>query len=161
MEIAPTPELNSLERGQLGVMIVHGIILAILLIAAAAVPAFATADDTGISPFAVLGSLGLLLLYPALLGPIRRYRAWGYALDEAELRLNHGLWTHVETLVPLRRVQHLDVAQGPIERMFGVTRLVMHTAGTANSAVVLPGLSRATAEAIRDEIRAQIRQEPE
>jgi membrane protein YdbS with pleckstrin-like domain len=64
-------------------------------------------------------------------------------------------------VVPLRRVQHLDVAQGPLERAFGVTRLVLHTAGTMNSQIVLPGLTRATAEGIRDEIRAHIRQEPE
>jgi membrane protein YdbS with pleckstrin-like domain len=71
------------------------------------------------------------------------------------------VWTQIDTTVPLRRVQHLDVAQGPLERLFGVTRLVLHTAGTANSEVVLPGLTRATAEAYRDDIRAHIRQEPE
>ena len=154
-------ELQPLEKGQLGVMLVRGILFALVLLAAASIPAIATSDDTGIPPANILGALALLLLYPSLIGPVRRYRAWGYALDEEELRLSHGLWTHIETLVPLRRVQHLDVAQGPLERGFGVTRLVLHTAGTANSQVVLPGLSRATAEAIRDEILAQIRQEPE
>jgi hypothetical protein len=154
-------DLKPLEKGQLGVMLVRGIVLALLLLAAASIPAFATRDDTGVSPSAILGPLGILLLYPALIGPVRRYRSWGYALDNEELLLRHGLWTHIETVVPLRRVQHLDVAQGPLERLFRVSRLVLHTAGTANSQVVLPGLSRLTAEAIRDEIRAQIRQEPE
>jgi membrane protein YdbS with pleckstrin-like domain len=154
-------ELQPLERGQLGVMLVRGILFALVLLAAAAIPAFASSDETGIAPASILGGLAILLLYPALIGPVRRYRSWGYRLDEEELQLRHGIWTHVETLVPLRRVQHLDVAQGPLERAFGVTRLVLHTAGTANSQVVVPGLSRATAEGIRDEIRAQIRQEPE
>jgi membrane protein YdbS with pleckstrin-like domain len=153
--------LQPLEKGQLGVMLIQSIIFSLVLIAAASIPAFATSDETGIPPGAVLGALALLLVYPALIGPVRRYRAWGYRLDAEELMLRHGLWTHIETSVPLRRVQHLDVAQGPLERGFGVTRLVMHTAGTASSEVVLPGLSRATAEAIRDEIRAQIRSEPE
>jgi hypothetical protein len=153
--------LVPLERGQLGVMLVRGAIFAAILLAAAAIPAFATSDETGISPSAILGALALLLLYPALIGPVRRYRSWGYRLDSEELLLRHGLWTHIETLVPLRRVQHLDVAQGPLERGFRVTRLVLHTAGTINSQIVLPGLSRRTAETIRDEIRAQIRAEPE
>ena len=154
-------ELQRLQRGQLGVMLVRSTLVSLLLVAAAAVPAIATSDKTGIPPGAVLGALALLFIYPALIGPVRRYRAWGYRLDTEELLLRHGLWTHVETTVPLRRVQHLDVAQGPLERLLRVTRLVLHTAGTANSQVVLPGLSRATAEMIRDEIRAQIRQEPE
>jgi hypothetical protein len=154
-------ELQPLEKGQLGVMLVRSLLFAMVLLGAAAIPAFATADKTGISPALPLGGLALLLAYPVLIGPVRRYRAWGYALGGDELRLLHGVWTHLDTVVPLRRVQHLDVAQGPVERAFGVTRLVLHTAGTMNSQVVLPGLARATAESIRDEIRAQIRQEPE
>ena len=39
--------------------------------------------------------------------------------------------------------------------------LGIHTAGTAHSQVVLPGLSRETAEAMRAEIRSHIRQESE
>jgi membrane protein YdbS with pleckstrin-like domain len=154
-------ELQPLERGQLGVMLVRGILFALVLLAAAAIPASATSNETGIAPSVILGGLAVLLAYPAVIGPVRRYRSWGYKLDDEELQLRHGVWTHIETVVPLRRVQHLDVAQGPLERGFGVTRIVLHTAGTANSQVVLPGLSRATAEEIRDEIRAHIRQEPE
>ncbi|HZH06009.1 MAG TPA: PH domain-containing protein [Lautropia sp.] len=154
-------ELQPLERGQLGVMLVRSILIALVLLGAAAIPAFATADETGIAPGLILGGVALLLAYPVLVSPIRRYRSWGYALGDDELRLSHGIWTHLDTVVPLRRVQHLDVAQGPIERTFGVTRLVLHTAGTMNSQIVLPGLSRNSAEGIRDEIRAQIRQEPE
>jgi hypothetical protein len=154
-------KLKPLERGQLGVMLVRSLVVATLLLVAASIPAIATSPRTGISPATFLVPLVLLLIYPVLVGPFRRFRAWGYGLGADELRLTHGLWTHIDTVVPLRRVQHLDVAQGPLERMFGVTRLVLHTAGTMNSQVVLPGLSRTTAEGIRDEIRAQIRQEPE
>lgn len=153
--------LQPLERGQLGVMLARSVLLSLALLAAASIPAAATSEETGIPAPAMLGALAALLVYPALIGPFRRYRAWGYRLDAEELLLRHGLWTHVETSVPLRRVQHLDVAQGPLERAFGVTRLVLHTAGTASSQVVLPGLSRSTAEGIRDEIRSQIRSEPE
>ncbi len=154
-------ELQPLEKGQLGVMLVRSLILALLLLAIASMPAIVMRDEHGLPPAALLGALALLLIYPVLVSPVRRYRAWGYALGSDELRLTHGLWTHIDTVVPLRRVQHLDVAQGPLERAFGVTRLVLHTAGTMNSQVVLPGLSRTTAEGIRDEIRGQIRQEPE
>jgi uncharacterized protein len=78
-------------------------------------------------------------------------------MEAEELHIAQGVWTRIETVVPLARVQHIDVSQGPIERGFGVCRLVLHTAGTMNSRVVLPGLARATAERMRDEIRARIR----
>jgi hypothetical protein len=63
-------------------------------------------------------------------------------------------------VVPLDHVQHIDVSQGPLERAFGICSLVLHTAGTLHSQIVLPGLARATAEGIRDEIRGRIREEP-
>jgi hypothetical protein len=142
-------------------MLIRSILMSLLFLAAAAGGAAALYVKQGISPALVLVPLLVLLIYPALVSPARRYRAWGYRMAEEELRLAHGTYTHVETLVPLKRVQHLDISQGPLERAFGVCRLVLHTAGTAHSQVVLPGLSRATAEAMRTEIRTHIRQEIE
>jgi membrane protein YdbS with pleckstrin-like domain len=101
----------------------------------------------------------LLVLWLAVIAPRRRWRAWGWALGPDELHVAHGVWTHVHTIVPLSRVQHIDIAQGPIERAFGVARLVLHTAGTSHAVVVLPGLSRSTAEAVRDSIRSRIRED--
>jgi hypothetical protein len=106
------------------------------------------------------GAIALPLLIPiawlVLVAPPRRYRAWGYQMDEDELHVRRGVLTQVHTLVPLGRVQHIDIAQGPLERACGVCRLIVHTAGTLHSQVVLPGLSRSTAEAMRDSIRARI-----
>jgi uncharacterized protein len=153
--------VTPIERGQLWVMLISSIAMSLALLAVASGAAVALHVKTGIAPSYVLAPLALLLIYPTFVSPFRRYRAWGYRMDEEELRLAHGIYTQVETLVPLKRVQHLDISQGPLERAFGVCKLVLHTAGTAHSQVVLPGLSRATAEAMRNEIRAHIRQEPE
>ncbi|HEX8449014.1 MAG TPA: PH domain-containing protein, partial [Allosphingosinicella sp.] len=102
-----------------------------------------------------------VLLYLALIAPPRRYRAWAYAMDGEELQVRRGVWTRVHTLVPLDHVQHIDVSQGPLERAFGICSLVLHTAGTLHSQIVLPGLTRPTAERIRDEIRAKMREDPQ
>ncbi len=151
--------MTPLEPGQLGVMRVHALMTCIFLLGMALV------GETGLAaafdlPFGlVLAPIAVLLVYPVLIGPARRYRAWGYDMGDEELRIAHGVWTQVETHVPLARVQHIDVSQGPIERSFKVCRLILHTAGTANSRIVLPGLARGTAESIRDEVRARIRLE--
>ena len=77
------------------------------------------------------------------------------------MHVAHGVLVHTETSVAFHRVQHIDVAQGPIERLCGVWELVLNTSGTLNSQIKLPGLSRATAEALRDEIRQHIRADRE
>jgi membrane protein YdbS with pleckstrin-like domain len=73
----------------------------------------------------------------------------------------HGVFVHTETSVAFHRVQHIDVALGPVERLCGVRELVLNTSGTRNSQIKLPGLSRATAEALPDEIRQHIRADRE
>ena len=111
-------------------------------------------------PFGVISSsVAFLLIGWALWSPGRRYRSWGYRVEEDELHIQHGLWTRVRTIVPFGRVQHIDVAQGPIERQCGVASLILHTAGTRCSAVELPGLESGEAARIRDVIRSRIRQD--
>lgn len=153
--------MTPLEPGQLGVMRVAGALSAFVLLAIAAGGALILREAADLPPAVLLVPALLLAAYLVLVAPPKRFRSWGYRFDEEELRLGHGVYTAVETLVPLKRVQHLDIAQGPIERSFGVCRLMLHTAGTAHSLVVLPGLSRETAEAMRADIRARIRREPE
>ena len=148
-----------LERGQLWVMRIHALAVGALALAAGLLGEAIVRDNVDLPPGIVTIPLLVLLLYPVLVAPGRRYRAWGYAMDADELRIARGVWTRIETIVPLARVQHVDVSQGPIERTFGVCRLVLHTAGTMHSRVVLPGLARATAEALRDEVRGRIVQD--
>jgi len=140
---------------------IHAAIAALIVMAAASVAEFTLVADLGLPHGIVITPAALLSLYATFVSPGRQYRAWGYAMDAQELHLRHGVWTQVETTVPIDRIQHIDVSQGPLERPLRICRLIVHTAGTQHSRVVLPGLSRATAERMRDEIRARIRQEQE
>ncbi|HEX8624305.1 MAG TPA: PH domain-containing protein [Allosphingosinicella sp.] len=152
--------LTPLDRGLLRQMQIQGAMAGLFLLAAAAVGE-AFVDRLLPLPFGLLlGAALLLLVYLAVLAPPRRYRAWGYCIDSEELQVRRGVWTRIHTVVPLDHVQHIDVSQGPLERAVGICSLVLHTAGTLHSQIVLPGLARATAERLRDEIRARMREEP-
>ncbi len=91
--------------------------------------------------------------------PMRRYMARGYVMGEDRLRVVRGLWFRSDTVVPFGRVQHIDVHQGPLERAYGLATLTLHTAGSHNASVSLPGLADADARAMRETIRAQIRRD--
>ena len=101
--------------------------------------------------------LGLIALFAVLVVPARSYRRLGFALHPTLLQVVRGWLFHADTIVPLVRVQHIDVTRGPLEKAFGTATLVVHTAGTHNSIVALPGLSPEKASEIRDEIRRHIR----
>ncbi len=101
--------------------------------------------------------VGLMAVSAILVAPNRIYRRLGYSVDGALLRVVRGWLFHVDTIVPFVRVQHIDVKRGPLDKMFGTATLVVHTAGTHNSIVSLPGLAPGTAATIRDDIRGLIR----
>ena len=97
--------------------------------------------------FAILGVVML---------PARRVARWGYRIGEGQLRVARGWLFRTDTIVPFVRVQHIDVGQGPVERLFGLSHLVVHTSGTHNSTVTLPGLHSDLAAAMRETIRRHI-----
>ena len=91
--------------------------------------------------------------------PQRRWQARGYVMADERLRVVKGLLFHSDTVVPFGRVQHIDVDQGPLERAYDIATLTVHTAGSHNASVHLPGLKHADALAMRDAIRAAIRRD--
>jgi membrane protein YdbS with pleckstrin-like domain len=89
----------------------------------------------------------------------RRQRRMRWRLDAQGLAVRRGnLWRH-EIRVPASRVQHLDLKRGPLERWCGLSTLVVHTAGTRQNAVTVPGLDHDTAEHLRDRLARQLDQD--
>jgi membrane protein YdbS with pleckstrin-like domain len=94
--------------------------------------------------------LGLLLL--GVLAPPLAYARWRYAFLGDLLLMRYGILFVEERAVPVRRMQHVDLVRGPIERLFGLATLVVFTAGNEGSAFRVPGLAAATAGHLRDRI---------
>lgn len=104
-----------------------------------------------------LGALGALLgaALGAWLG-VKRHRRTLWKLDDAGFALQRGRWWQTESHVPISRVQHLDLKRGPLERLFKLATLVIHTAGTRMAAVSVSGLDGEDAELLRDRLARQL-----
>jgi uncharacterized protein len=102
------------------------------------------------------GVIGTLALLSIIVTAPRQHARMAYALGGDYLRVVRGFLFYTDTVVPFVRVQHIDVGQGPVERIYGLARVEVHTAGTHNSVVTLAGLTRADAEAMRETIRQHI-----
>jgi membrane protein YdbS with pleckstrin-like domain len=83
----------------------------------------------------------------------RSVRSWGYAEREKDLLVRHGLLTRHLSIVPYARMQFVDVSAGPLERMFNLATVQLHTAAAASDARV-PGLEPAEAARLRDRLTA-------
>ena len=92
---------------------------------------------------------------------MKQYRNTAWRLDEHGFAVRRGRFWQRETRVPATRVQHLDLKRGPLQRRRDLATLVVHTAGTAHSAVSVPNLDVADAERLRDRLGSQIEHDDE
>ena len=100
---------------------------------------------------AVVAVFGLWGLWWILTTP-RRTRALGYALEPNHLMARRGIVFRSMSSMPYGRIQYVDVDSGPLERMCGVARLTVRTAGTTTGTMVLFGIPLNVAEELRADL---------
>jgi membrane protein YdbS with pleckstrin-like domain len=93
-------------------------------------------------------------LITAAIVPTLRLRRWRWRLDDDELDLRRGAITEVRTIVPVARIQHVDVKRTVWSQVFGVAAVVVHTAAGATEIPVLP---EPVAGQVRDRLAGLIR----
>jgi uncharacterized protein len=99
----------------------------------------------------------LLALLIVATAPQKLYARLRYGLNDRLLQVVRGWLFQTDTVVPFVRVQHIDVTRGPLDKLFGTSTLIVHTAGTHNSIVTVPGLAPERAMEMRDVIRDHVR----
>ncbi|HVS00962.1 MAG TPA: PH domain-containing protein [Thermoanaerobaculia bacterium] len=99
-------------------------------------------------------ALSLGLAWLAHRWPEVAHRHASYKVDPRGIEIRRGVFWRKVINVPRSRVQHTDVAQGPIERAFGLATLVLYTAGTEHARVDLRGIDHGMALRLRDHLVA-------
>lgn len=97
----------------------------------------------------VLASLFLIL---TLWLPSRKYASWSYRANNQMLELRYGIFWQTSVMIPLSRLQHVDMSRGPFERHLGLATLEVHTAGTRAASHKIPGMKMETALVLRDQL---------
>lgn len=102
------------------------------------------------------GALLAIWLILVLLWAPRRYRVTRYRLDTDRVHFQLGAWWRKEISVTHNRLQHIEIQQGPVERILKISRVILYTAGGTGADLVIPGLPLATSEAIRNDLMQEI-----
>jgi uncharacterized membrane protein YdbT with pleckstrin-like domain len=98
----------------------------------------------------------------AYIGIHLNYDTTWYVLTDRSMRLRRGVWNLHETTITFENIQNINIQQGPLQRFFGFSNLVVQTAGGGGGAHggvslmhmgVLEGLSNA--QEIRERILAR------
>jgi membrane protein YdbS with pleckstrin-like domain len=100
-----------------------------------------------------IGPVGTLAAAFAWWFPAVSHRHLRYRVDPKGLRIRRGVFWRTTIWIPITRVQHTDVSQGPLQRQFELATLTVHTAGTANASIPLSGLEHGVATRLSDHLR--------
>ena len=152
----PEPQWVPAASGYLTVRFVHTIsALAFPILAGVALYCagafFGGPEALRIVGLAVIAVFGLWGLWWILTTP-RRTRALSYALEPNHLMARRGIVFRSMSSMPYGRIQYVDVDSGPLERMCGVARLTVRTAGTTTGTMVLFGIPLNVAEELRADL---------
>ncbi|HEY1303227.1 MAG TPA: PH domain-containing protein [Vicinamibacterales bacterium] len=83
----------------------------------------------------LIGPLVIVLIAPdviAYVGLHLKYDTTWYVLTDRSLRIRRGIWVIHETTITFENVQNVEVAQGPVQRFFGIADVIVQTAGGAS-----------------------------
>lgn len=96
----------------------------------------------------VYGVLFLLIGFTTII-TILGFNRKKYALRQRDIIYNEGLIWRSSTIVPFNRIQHAEVHQGPIERIFDLGNIKIFTAGGSASDLSISGISYEEAQNIK------------
>jgi uncharacterized protein len=106
-----------------------------------------------------LGTVGpwlvvLAVAVSAIVVPTLRLARWRWHLDDDELDLRHGTITEIRTIVPVARIQHVDLRRSLWAQLVGTAAVVVHTAAGTTE---IPALTDREAASVRDRLAGLIR----
>lgn len=98
------------------------------------------------------GGLVLYVIY-AILSWLR----FTYYIHNDELRIEQGVLARRKTYIPLERIQSVQISAGIVQRIFGLVKLEVQTAGGGNQAEAsLPAITKAQALELQEQLRLTI-----
>jgi hypothetical protein len=131
---------NLLDKKYLRILLLQNLILYLLLSGALVIflllteqkpPIFITLSVSLVIVLAVGLSMAIIVL---------GFPKKGYLVREKDVSFQKGLITYKLTTVPFNRIQHVEVNQGILAKMYGLSSVKIYTAGGTSSDLVIPGL---------------------
>jgi membrane protein YdbS with pleckstrin-like domain len=137
----PSPGLWRMRQAELGALT---LLVALVVGLAFGAGLGAIAGIVGVIVVVVAGALSSWFVR-------NRFRAWRYQERHEDLLVARGVLVRRLSVVPYGRMQFVEVTAGPIERIFRLSTVKLHTAAAASDARI-PGLTQDESTRLRDRL---------
>lgn len=106
----------------------------------------------------IASAINTLILLTYTFGfPILEYKQWSYRILDDRVELRYGIIVRKKVILPISKLQYIDVLQGPIYKIFALSSVKLNTAGILTH--VIPALTTAEAKEISQNLMNIINRE--
>lgn len=149
-------DFNRLNSSYLKIIYIRIAIITLLL--GGGLIAFLTFSDEEI-PYLILAAIiavpAVLIVYSVIIS-ILGFSKKGYLLREKDISYKTGLIFYTQISITFNRIQHVEVSQGILAKLFGLSAIKIFTAGGSASDLSIPGLLTADAQKLKTFISEKI-----
>ncbi|GAA3663517.1 PH domain-containing protein [Nonomuraea antimicrobica] len=122
-------------------------------VAGAAVAAYWMFTERALWLGVVAGVFAAGCLVLAVVGPRASYRVERWEVTDQAVYTRKGWLTHTWRVAPMSRIQRVDTARGPVQRLFGLADVTVTTASSAG-AVKIEALDHEVAAELAERLTA-------
>ncbi len=103
--------------------------------------------------FYLIGSIAVVVL--VLVYGVLSWHRFTFRIEQGELRMEYGLIVRKKRYIPFDRIQSIDLSEGILQRMFGLVKVKVETAGSGGMGLqdgeaVLTAITKQDAQEIHD-----------
>lgn len=151
-------EFNRLNNSYLKIIFVRITIFSLLL-AGGFISFLIISDDKipGLILAAIISGIAVLIVYSIVIS-VLGFPKKGYLLREKDISYKTGLIFYKQISVTFNRIQHVEVSQGILAKLFGLSSVKIFTAGGSASDLSIPGLLSVDAQKLKAFISEKISQ---
>ena len=140
---------NRLDQSYLKIMFIRILFLFLFMSGILMAILFLTVDiPTSIVAIPGGSAIVLITLFASVI-TVLGFPQKGYLVREQDISFQRGLITYKLTTVPFNRIQHVEVNQGILAKMFRLSSVKLYTAGGATSDLSIPGLPVSDAKRLK------------
>lgn len=101
--------------------------------------------------FSVLASIGAVMI--TFIISLLSWFRYTYRMENGELRIEYGIFIRKKRYIPFERIQSVDISEGVLQRLFGLVKVQIETAGGSGAdeaEAVLSAISKQEAQMIQE-----------
>lgn len=93
------------------------------------------------------------IVYPSI-----EYKQWKYRITKDKIEFSEGIYWIKTVVIPIVRVQHIKISEGPINRRYNLANLQIYTAG---GSYTIPNIELKTAGEISEFLKDKVKEKVE